>query len=213
MPASHSLPNPIATYLTHMKYKFLTLVGLVSFLVLGSTYSAAQTTGNGMDNPDWVEESAPPPPAFSKDRLIPLEMPHYVSVKVGVDPQTIVVGADGVVRYVIVMANASGSSTAVYEGVRCVTDEVKTYARLSSNGSWSVLENPVWKSVTDNMPSRHAQAFARQGGCQNRLATSTQEIVNMLKSGPKAPQMQMQNWLPGDHQIVPVQHLGLGSVT
>jgi len=143
----------------------------------------AAVAGNGADNVDWTEEAVPPPPAFDKSKLVPLEMPPYVSLKVGVDPQTIAVGGDGVVRYVIVMVNSSGTTTAVYEGIRCTTDEVKTYARFSAAGSWTLLDNPTWKPVNDNTPSRHSHVFARQGGCQNRLALSPREIVSQLKQG------------------------------
>ena len=114
-------------------------------------------------------------------------MPQNVALKVGVDPDTIVVGADGVVRYVIVMRNSTGSTNAVYEGIRCITDEVKTYARQGSAGQWSMVQSPAWKAVNDNMPSHHAQVFARQGGCQNRLAVSKQEIVVALKNVRRAP--------------------------
>lgn len=141
--------------------------------------------GNGLDNPDWVEEQVPPPPSFAKDALIAIDMPVHVSVKVGVDPATIAVGADGVVRYVVVMNNASGSTSALYEGIRCITDEVKTYARFGSTGQWSLLDSPAWKELGDNTPSRHAIAFARQGGCINRLATSQREIVAALKAPRK----------------------------
>lgn len=142
-------------------------------------------SGNGLDNPDWKEAQTPPPPAFVKDAVIALDMPPFVSLKVGVDPSSIVVGDDGVVRYVIVMTNATGSVNAAYEGIRCVTDEVKTYARWTSSGTWSLVNNPQWKALNDNMPSQHAKAFARQGGCQSRLATSTLEIVKALKSGKR----------------------------
>jgi hypothetical protein len=165
-----------------MKFKYAAMLGLSAALALAAPCSMAQS-GNGLDNPDWTEEQVSAPPDFSKDHLIPLEMPPHVSVVVGVDPQTIVVGSDGVVRYVIVMTNSTGSTNAVYEGIRCVTDEVKSYARLGAAGKWSMVTNPAWKAVNDNMPSHHAQAFARQGGCQNRLATSQKEIVNALKAG------------------------------
>lgn len=165
-----------------MKNNYVVLLSLSAAMVFAPTSGVAQT-GNGLDNPDWVEEQTPPPPSVSKDKLIPLEMPPHVSVKVGVDPESIVVGGDGVVRYVIVMTNATGSTNAIYEGIRCVSDEVKTYARLGASGQWSILINPSWKALTDNAPSRHAQVLARQGGCQNRFAPSKQEIVAALKSG------------------------------
>jgi CNP1-like family len=153
-------------------------------LCLACTGAWAQS-GNGLDNPDWKEAQTPPPPAFAKDQVIALDMPPFVSLKVGVDPSTIVVGDDGVVRYVIVMTNATGSVNAVYEGIRCITDEVKTYARWTSSGTWSLVSDPQWKALNDNMPSQHAKAFARQGGCQSRLATSKNEILRALKSVKK----------------------------
>jgi hypothetical protein len=165
-----------------MKNKFVTMLGLTASLAFAPPFCMAQA-GNGLDNPDWAEEQTPPPPAFSKDKLIPLDMPSHITVKVGVDPETIAVGGDGVVRYVIVMTNTTGSTSATYEGIRCVTDEVKTYARSVASGQWSLLANPAWKAVNDNMPSHHAQVFARKGGCQNRLATSKQEIIAALKTG------------------------------
>lgn len=127
----------------------------------------------------------PAPPDFSKDRVIAIDMPRHVTLKVGVDPDTIVVGADGVVRYVIVMVNSTGSVNAMYEGIRCASDEFKTYARWSSSGTWSLVANPDWREVNGNMPSRHTLAFARQGGCINRLAPSKSEIVQTLKSPKK----------------------------
>jgi hypothetical protein len=165
-----------------MTNNYVTLLSLTAAMAFTPIFCVAQT-GNGLDNPDWTEELTPPPPSFSKDKLIPLDMPPHVSVKFGVDTETIMVGGDGVVRYVIVMTNATGSTNAVYEGIRCVSDEVKTYARLGASGQWSILVNPSWQALTDNMPSRHAQVLARQGVCQNRFAPSKQEIIAALKSG------------------------------
>lgn len=175
--------------LAHFLTRHGTPAALACLLAFAAGHSAAEG-GNGVDNLDWMEEAVGTPPSFSSDRVIPIAMPPYVSIQVGVDPQTIVVGTDGVVRYVMVMRNATGSINAVYEGIRCVTDEVKTYARLSAAGAWLPLANPAWKAVNDNMPSRHAYAFARQGGCQNRLATSRQEIVEVLKASQKPVQTQ-----------------------
>lgn len=141
---------------------------------------------NTLENPNWVEEQVPPPPPYSKANLIPIEMPLYVSLKVGVDPSTVAVGADGIVRYVVVMLNATGTANAAYEGIRCFTDEVKTYARVGSSGEWALISDPQWKPVNDNMPSRHAQAIARQGACDTRAAPSTAEVLKALKQNKKS---------------------------
>jgi CNP1-like family len=163
-----------------MKFSSVIAKSLASLLALVCTVCMAQTS-RGPDAPEWTEGPIAPPPLFAKDRLIAIDMPSYVSVKIGVDPESIAVGEDGVVRYVVVMTNASGNSNAVYEGIRCASDEVKTYARFGSSGQWTLLNAPQWKAIQDNMPSRHALAFARQGGCQNHLAPSKQEILAALK--------------------------------
>lgn len=133
-------------------------------------------------DPDWKEVAIPPPPSFSKDRLIPIEMPPYVSLRFGVDPASLSVTDDGVVRYVMVATSSSGSINAMYEGIRCATGEVKTYARYNSAGQWAAVQEPQWRSLTDNLPSRHALALARQGACEGRSsARSVPAIVNALK--------------------------------
>ncbi len=159
-----------------MKIKYLYALGLL-MMTLGST---AQIFSD--EDPDWKETDAPSPPAFSQNRLIPIDMARYFSLRFGVDPQTISITADGIVRYVMVAANNSGAMNAMFEGLRCSTGEVKTYARASSDGQWSVVQNPQWESLFGDQSSKHALAFARQGACEGRTTrSSAQAIVNALK--------------------------------
>lgn len=134
-------------------------------------------------DPDWKETEAPAPPAFNKERLIPIEMPNYVSLRLGVDPATFAISPDGIVRYVVVAINAAGSISAMYEGIRCASGEVKTYARYTSNGQWAPAQDPQWRRLNDNLPSRHALALAKQGVCDGRATAgnSAAAIVNALK--------------------------------
>ena len=137
----------------------------------------------GPEDPDWKESTAPTPPAFSADKLLPLEMPPYVTLKFGIDPTTLSVTPDGIVRYVVVTHNSSGSVTAMYEGIRCARGEVKTYARANDSGAWSIIAAPKWRDFTDNLPSKHAWVFARQAACDGRAAaaSSTADIIKALK--------------------------------
>ena len=134
-------------------------------------------------DPDWKEVEVSPPPTFSTTQLLPLEMPYFVSLKFGVDPASLAITPDGIVRYVMVATNASGSVNAMYEGIRCVTGEVKTYARANASGVWSTVKDAQWRNLTDNLPSKHALALARQGACDGRAApaSSTADIIKALK--------------------------------
>jgi len=144
-----------------------------------SSLANAQLFGNS----DWKETEVPPPPAFSQDKLVDIDMPRYTSLKFGVDPNTIKVTGDGVVRYVIVAANKeSGGFNAFYEGVRCATDEYKTYARFTSGGAWESTRDPEWKRISDRT-SRHTQALASQGLCRGHAPrASVGEMIRYLKS-------------------------------
>jgi hypothetical protein len=153
-----------------------------TFLVSGWLCSVGMAMAqNNADNLDWVEQATPAPPVFSAEGLMPLDMPPYVSVSVGIDPRTLNVGDDGVVRYVVVMRNATGTVNAAYEGIRCFTRDVKTYARWTSQGAWSLISNPAWRALNDNMPSRHAMAFARQGACDGTAANNAAAIQKAMK--------------------------------
>ena len=104
-----------------------------------------------------------------------------MTLRYGVDPATIVITGDGVVRYVIVASSPSGTVNAFYEGVRCATAEMKTYARFTGS-EWHTVSAPEWKPVK-NMISLHTAAVAQQGLCRGRAPrASVSDIVMQLKN-------------------------------
>jgi hypothetical protein len=131
---------------------------------------------------DWKESEVPPPPAFSQDHLIQIDMPRYMSLKFGVDPATIKITGDGVVRYVVVAANREeGGFNAFYEGLRCATDEYKSYARFI-NGAWESTRDPEWKHFSERT-SRYTLALAAQGLCRGHAPqASVSETIRALKA-------------------------------
>lgn len=134
-------------------------------------------------DPDWKEADAPPPPAFDLTRLVPFDVGPGSQLTFGVDPATISIGSDGIVRYVVVARSRSGTVNAMYEGLRCTTGEIRTYARHNPDSGWSRVDSALWKSLWDNQPSRHSLMFARQGGCNGRAAPrNAQEIVRDLRN-------------------------------
>jgi hypothetical protein len=133
-------------------------------------------------DPDWQESDAPAPPQYSRDKLLALEMPPYVTLQFGIDPATLAITPDGIVRYVVVASNAGGSVSAFYEGIRCATGEVKTYARSNSGGGWTLVKDAPWRGLKDNQPSKHALAFARQAACEGATtARSAADIIRAMK--------------------------------
>lgn len=164
-----------------LKLAFLASVFLTALNASGS----AQAQVYVLEDPaDWKEIETPPPPAFDLKKLITFEVSPNSQLVYGVDPASISISPkDGVVRYVMVASNASGASNVMYEGIRCTTGEFKTYARYSSDGKWTNVSKPEWRSLFDNMPSKHALRFARAGACDSAApATSVDVVVRRLKN-------------------------------
>ena len=115
-------------------------------------------------DPDWTEAEAPPPPALRTQGLIPLEITGS-SLRFGVDPGSIVVGTDGVVRYVVVATSPSGTVNGIYEGIRCSSGEVKVYARHNPDSGWVQATNSDWKPLHQGTNFRYSLYIARNGVC------------------------------------------------
>lgn len=147
-----------------------------TLLAIGLACAAGGATAQLFGNTDWQESPAPPPPAFDVDRLVPIGMPGYMTLEFGVDPATIVVTPDGVVRYVVVARNpAGGAVNAFYEGVRCATEQMKGYAR-SSGGGWEAVVDPQWKSFRA-MNSSYTRALAQQALCRGGVPRSSVALM------------------------------------
>jgi hypothetical protein len=166
---------------------------LAGFAILAGCASGKHDTDNpdwaqaGMPPPpkryetdkEWLETAAPPAPKFDAKRLVPITMPPYMSLKFGVDPETITITPNGIVRYVVVASNTGGGAVnAFYEGVRCSTSEAKTYARFSG-GAWQDVERPEWKRFYD-LNSRYTKALSEQGLCRGNAPRAS--VGEMLKN-------------------------------
>lgn len=156
---------------------------LKGWLLIGLTCSLLGVQAQGLvDNPEWKEAEAPAPPKFDPQRRVVIDMPRYVSMEFGVDPATLTIGPDGVVRYVMLAVSPNGGVTAFYEGIRCATGEVKSYARANTDGAWTLVKEPAWRGLNDRQPSKHALALAQQGACEGgSSARSAADIVRKIK--------------------------------
>jgi hypothetical protein len=142
-------------------------------------------------DPDWKESEAPPPTALSFKGLVPFEVTTMSNLDWALDPSAVTVVGDGLVRYVVVARSTNGVFNALYEVINCSKGELKTYARMvgkeadAGTQKWVAVQAPQWKSMYD-IPSKHAQALAKQGVCTGNTAAQTVgEIVTSLKKTKK----------------------------
>lgn len=130
---------------------------------------------------DWKEVEAPPPPELRTRGLIPVEVVG-TSLKFGVDPASITVGSDGVVRYVVVATSSTGAVNGIYEGLKCNSGEAKVYARHNPDTGW-VPARGEWRNVYRTANSRYSLAIAKSGACKEHAANGTPaQIVQDLRA-------------------------------
>jgi hypothetical protein len=87
-------------------------------------------------------------PAYPKDEnLVAFTGGPATSHRFFIDAKSLAIGADGVVRYSIVIKTAGGATNVTYEGIRCETREQKYYAVGQRDGSWTRARNPEWRRI------------------------------------------------------------------
>jgi len=152
----------------------------IALAMLLSAASAVQAQVAPPD-PDRREAQAPPPPALKLDGLIALDIAGS-ALRFGIDPVSVSVGSDGIVRYVVVASSTTGAVNALYEGIRCSTGQFKVYARHSPGG-WAVAQDSPWRSIHDRPVSRHTLLIARTGACMGHGTNgSAAQIVQTLRA-------------------------------
>lgn len=119
------------------------------------------------DEAPWQEGEVPAAPAFNADKTVGIDVSLHSELSYGIDPSTLTVGADGVVRYVLVARSRQGALNVLYEGLRCASAEVKTYAHWNPGtpGAWQSNREPQWRALTGHAASGPARALAHNGLC------------------------------------------------
>ncbi len=139
----------------------------------------------------WQEEKYTLPAAPDKDKLLSFEVNVSNANRFFVDPASISVGADGVVRYTVVIESDGGARTVNYEGLRCKTRERRLYAFGQPDGSWIESKGSSWilmQKQQHKMHNAYPAVLAYDYFCVDLEPPQSAAIaVERLKSGPAAP--------------------------
>ena len=116
----------------------------------------------------------------NKSTLQPFYVTQTTIFKFAVDTNSILIGSDGVTRYIVVITNPSGGQQAQYEGIRCDSFQWRLYGTLDNN-KWN--ENPLgsWAAIKQNIPNRYQAALAQGAFCNfNSQETNIKTILQAL---------------------------------
>jgi hypothetical protein len=139
---------PLLGRATHRKFRLALFL-----LILSRVICADEETGWSkapfVEPPAWKEEVPELPPYPVNDRLqeLPASLPGY-DFRVFIDPDSLSVGGDRVVRYTLVIVSSSDVRNISYEGLHCGKHEFRRYA-YGSGGAWFPIEASPWQRVSD----------------------------------------------------------------
>lgn len=100
-----------------------------------------------------------------------------------IDPATLEVDPEGVVRYVLVVKSAGGAVNITFEGIRCDTTEYRVYGIGHSDGSWVRPRASVWRPIENKPVNRHHAALSAEYFCANGIIRNPAEGVAAIKKG------------------------------
>lgn len=149
----------------------------------------AQWAGWDYDNDreikPWAELQAQIPPYPKDGDLIRFDAGAATAHQFFLDPGSISIGEDGVVRYIMVVRTSGGARNVTFEGIRCETREQKTYATGHRDGGWARTRNPQWRRIEYREINRHHGVLYREFFCSGKSPqASVKDIVSRLKNPP-----------------------------
>lgn len=123
-------------------------------------------------------------PAVPKGDLIEFPVSAATSFRFFIDPASLSVGLDGVVRYTLVARSPSGAETISYEGIRCGgTGLYRVYA-FGNGGAWSKNTRGDWRPIEPKSVQRWHNELRGRYFCPNRLSIATAaEGLDALRRG------------------------------
>lgn len=128
-------------------------------------------------------------PAFPREEnLLPFNVSTSTTNRFFIDGESISVGADGVVRYTLVIVSSAGARNVSYEGLRCAVAERRIYALGRSDGTWSRARNSQWAGFQGIAMNRHHAALFQDYFCADKkIVRDAEHARQVLRAGGFSP--------------------------
>jgi hypothetical protein len=130
-----------------------------------------------------ADDSAAFPPYPAERGLIEFFVAATSEFRFFIDPASISVGNDGVVRYTLVARSAAGAQNVSYEGMRCRSGEIRIYA-LGRDGGWA-KSSADWRAIEARSVQRWHNALYREYFCPHKepIASPQEGIASLRRGG------------------------------
>ncbi len=140
------------------------------------------------EGPAWKEDNLKIPPYPDDDDLLELylDVANQSKFTYYIDEKSLSISkGDYVVRYTMVIESKTGAKNVFYEGMRCNSDEYKTYAfgmGKGGKGKFNPSKKPEWKAIRDSGYKKLRMDLMEYYLCDERkLPRLRQEIIDRIK--------------------------------
>lgn len=140
-------------------------VGAMSQPVLADDIFKSERFATDIEDSVWQEAEAVLPSFPKEESLVEFYVGPTVTNHYFLDPTTLSVGDDGVVRYALVIKTAGGARNVSFEGIHCAERQVKVYAMGTAAGQWSRARNPEWRLIEKKTVNGHHAVLNREILC------------------------------------------------
>lgn len=140
----------------------------------------------------WKEEQVALPSFPRAKDLLPLRAetgdPDY---NYYIDVNSVALTSDEVLRYTVVIQAPGGASNIIYEGIRCATKEVKSFAYGTKDGRFAPMPEPEWQYFHTRGPMGYRTALVETYVCdaEGWAVDSDTVLERLVMHDPRRPRV------------------------
>lgn len=162
------------------------VLAVVSQASFGADFGSAPERYDYEEKP-WVELQTALPEYPKEQDLIEFSVGPTERNRFYIDGNSITIGTDGVVRYVLVVKTVGGATNTSFEAMRCETRELKMTAIGRTNSTWVRMENPQWQRVENKIVNRYHAVLNREILCPAGLPPQDANVARMALRNSNRP--------------------------
>lgn len=161
------------------------IFGVVNLAYAGNGEGRSSYPGVFEADKPWQEADTEFPAAPTAANLREIYVSAVATNNYFIDEATLTVGADRVVRYVLVVVASGGARTVSFEGMHCDSGKWKLYASGRPDGSWARARVSEWREIENKPVNRHHAALSRDYFCPDggpiRDANEGRRLLKQVK--------------------------------
>lgn len=162
---------------------------LCALLLAGFATQALAAFDEEFEEKPWEEIAVQLPPFPKDEGFLSFYVSPTATNRFFLDTESLSVGSDGVVRYVLLAISDSGVRNLTFEGMRCETRERRIYAVGRPDGSWSKARGNQWVRIREQVTNRQHAALFTDFLCPDGVMNYRVEAIRraLSKEGKPLP--------------------------